>query len=922
MKHFYQIDAEEALDRLDSTIEGLQSDEVKRRRNQYGSNEIVDRHGRDHWQILWEQFNEPMVWLLLSATVVSVIIHEYLDAGAIGAIILLNAVLGFVQDFRAEKAMAALKELAVPEITVRRDGKEGAVSASKLVPGDVILLMAGNRIPADCRLLESRQLQLEEAALTGESHTVVKHVKSLDEADLPLGDRKNMVFMGTDVSSGRGVAVVTETGMNTELGNIADLIQRVGYQSTPLQRRLARMGKWLAVAALALVAVVFGMGILRGQDVPLMLMTALSMAVAAVPEGLIAVATISLALGAKRMLRREALIRKLPAVETLGSVTVICSDKTGTLTENRMALNVLRHSEFEFDVHQIRENDEGGSEIGDKPNPGLVERPVLALGLLAGALCNDANLKGGDPQPKGALEADGDPTEGALVVAAARFGLCKPDLEALFPRVAEAPFDSVRKRMTTVHKMSEEIPANGSALQWALESAFGMGSGSHFAVLKGAVDAVLDVCTMDSTTEGCLPLDQHRRKQHAKANDDLAASGRRVMGLAFRWLDRLPKDDSAKGLERDFVFMGMAGLVDPPRREAAEAVDRCKSAGIRPIMITGDHPLTAQFIANEVGILHDNHAVTGKEIEQKSDAELEQLVEEATVYARVSPEHKLRIVRALQKRDEVVAMTGDGVNDGPALKTADIGVAMGITGTDVAKEASDMVLRDDNFATIVNAVEEGRIIYDNIRKFLQYTMTSNTGEIWVMLVAPFLGMPLPLVPLQILWINLITDGLPGLALAIEPGERGVMRRPPRRLREPILGSELVRHILLIGVLMGFVSLASGYFYWQGNPTTEYDPSWGTIVFTVLTLSQLGHALAVRSSVDSLFSIGLFSNPAMLGTVGLTIVLQLAVIYVPFLQQLFRTTALSGIDLLFCLVLSTVVFWVVEGWKCGIRRKRG
>ena len=926
MNVWHQLEPAETLQRLESGRDGLSTGQVDPRRETHGRNELIERERRGPWTILWEQLWEPMIWLLIVAACVSILIHEYLDSIAIGAIVLLNTILGFVQDYRAEKAMAALRELAVPEVKVRRNGAETTISAVQLVPGDIVLIAAGNRVPADCRMLESFQLQVQEAALTGESQAVTKRVDAIDDPDLPLGDRTNMIFMGTDVSSGRGEAIVTEIGMRTELGKIADMIQGVDSQQTPLQRRLLKMGLYLAAAALAIVAIVFVLGILRGQDTSLMLMTALSMAVAAVPEGLPAVATIALALGAKRMLRRKALIRRLPAVETLGSVTVICSDKTGTLTENRMTLSVLRHGDFRWDLPQQLSQAQvvsGGDEESTKV---LEQQPPLTMALLAGTLCNDAqliseNVDGKNVDSQGEpFAAEGDPTEAALVVAAAQFGLTKPDLEKYFVRAGEVPFDAERKRMTTIHK----VPASNDLLDPALAAAIDLagqsGRGTYLALLKGAMDSVLPVCDNTMDSDGIHPLDDARRSAIMNANDELAADGKRVLGFAFRWFDAIPEDDSAESVEQEFVFLAMAGLIDPPRPEVKEAVQRCRSAGIRPVMITGDHPLTAQRIASDVGIEHNHRAVTGRQVEEASDEELEQIVDEVSVFARVAPEHKLRIVEALQRRGHIVAMTGDGVNDAPALKTADIGVAMGITGTDVSKDASETVLLDDNFATIVNSVEEGRVIYDNIRKFLQYTMTSNTGEVWVMLAAPFLGLPLPLVPLQILWINLVTDGLPGLAMAVEPGERNTMSRAPRDPDEPIFDAVMIRHILGVGVLMGAVSLAAGYWYWYSQPTAQYDAAWGTIVFTVLTLSQMGHAMAVRSANDSLFRIGLFSNLAMFGSVVLTLVLQLAVIYLPFFQQVFRTTALSVTDLLICVLLSSIVFWTVEAQKWYRRTK--
>jgi P-type Ca2+ transporter type 2C len=902
---WYRKGINEVLSLLNSDAEaGLTSAEAGRRLAEHGPNELVERGLKSPWRILWEQLTGMMVVILIVAAVVSGALGDWKDAIAILAIVVLNAVLGFSQEFRAEKAMAALKQLAVPTVKARRDGHVVEVSARDLAPGDVVLLEAGALAPADGRLLESINLRVEEAALTGESEPVEKHTQALDKPDLPVGDRRNMVYMGTVVTYGRGLAVITSTGMSTELGRIAELIQTVEREPTPLQRRLAQLGKGLAVAALSIVAVVFVLGLLRGEDWQLMLLTAISMAVAAVPEGLPAVVTIALALGAQRMLKRQALIRKLPAVETLGSVTVICSDKTGTLTENRMTVTVL--DVLGEESQQVDTLLQEGIPVADADLlPG--RRPaVRSLGLLtkAIALCNDASL---EPTPEGGYRAVGDPTEGALVVAAAELGLVKAELDVRWPRVGEAPFTSERKRMTTVHRVT--VTPEQTDAPWA--------SGSYVAFAKGAVDSLLEISTSVWTGDEELPLNDELRARIVAANDRLASQGQRVLGVAFRPLDDAPgrsfdEADEAT-LEQQMTFIGLVGMIDPPRPEVREAVQIAKSAGIRPVMITGDHPLTARQIAWELGIAAEGDPLTGRDLAAMSVDDLEGVVDQVAVYARVSPEHKLKIVQALQDRGQIVAMTGDGVNDAPALKRADIGVAMGITGTDVSKEAADMVLLNDNFATIVAAVKEGRTIYENIRKFIKYTLTSNAGEIWVMLLAPLAGMPLPLLPLQILWINLLTDGLPGLALGVEPPEQDTMRRPPHHPQENIFGRGLGRHVAWVGLLMGLVSLGVGYWTWQAG----WD-NWQTMVFTTLTLSQMGHALAVRSH-ESLFKAGLFSNRALLGAVLLTFVLQLGVIYLPFMQELFKTDSLTLGELLLSLVLSTVVFWVVELEKWLIRR---
>jgi Ca2+-transporting ATPase len=897
---WFRKETQEVISALETDAEtGLTTSTANLRLGQFGPNELVERGLQSPWIILWEQLTGFMVLILIAAAVVSGALGDWKDAIVILAIVVLNALLGFSQEFRAEQAMAALKQLAVPRVKTRRDGRVVDVSARELVPGDIVLLEAGALVPADGRVLESVNMRVDEAALTGESVPVEKEVGVLDQPDLPLGDRRNMVYMGTVVSYGRGLAAITATGMDTELGHIAELIQTVEREPTPLQLRLEQLGRGLAVAALAIVAVVFVLGLLRGEDWQLMLLTAISMAVAAIPEGLPAVVTIALALGAQRMLKRQALIRKLPAVETLGSVTVICSDKTGTLTENRMTVTVL---DVLGETQQVDTLLRQGIPVADAELlPG--ERPsVRSLGLLAkaAALCNDASL---EPTPEGGYRAVGDPTEGALVVAAAELGLVKSNLDQRWPRIGEVPFTSERKRMTTVHRVG--VTPDQTDAPWCC--------GSYVAFAKGATDSILEISSQVWAGDEELPLTDEMRSRITAANDGLAQQGQRVLGVAFRPLDELSHEVDEAALEQQMTFIGVVGMIDPPRPEVREAVATAKAAGIRPVMITGDHPLTARQIAWELGITTDGEPLTGQDLAQMSVDDLEEVVDRVSVYARVSPEHKLKIVQALQDRGQIVAMTGDGVNDAPALKRADIGVAMGITGTDVSKEAADMVLLNDNFATIVAAVREGRTIYDNIRKFIKYTLTSNAGEIWVMLLAPLAGMPLPLLPLQILWINLVTDGLPGLALGVEPPEWDTMQRPPHHPQESIFGRGLGRHVAWVGLLMGLISLGMGYWAWRAG----WD-NWQTMLFTTLTLSQMGHALAVRSR-DSLFQVGLLSNKALLGAVLLTFLLQMAVVYVPFLQNLFKTDGMSLGELLLSLVLSTVVFWGVELEKWLTRR---
>ena len=913
---WYRLAIDEVIRHLETDPEkGLAQEEAARRLRQFGPNELVERAGKPIWRMILDQLTEVMVIILLIAAIISFLLGEHIDAAVIMAIVVLNTILGFTQEYKAEQAMAALKKLAVPTVRVRRDGHVVEISARELVPGDIVLLEAGALVPADGRIIESYSLKVQEASLTGESEPVEKSVAPIDRDDVALGDMRNMVFMGTAVTYGRGVVVVTATGMHTELGKIADMIQTVEQEPTPLQKRLAQLGKGLAVAALVIVALVFGLGVLRGEDMKEMFLVAISMAVAAVPEGLPAVVTIALALGAQRMLARQALIRKLPAVETLGSVTVICSDKTGTLTENRMTVAVLDVAGKTLDVMELQHKRRGRLFYAEEEPHELNSAALLTL--IGGALCNDAILE--RDESKGQWRALGDPTEGALVLAAAAFGLEKASLASCMPRVAEVPFTSERKRMTTVHTVDlpclRQHPILASFLD-LLPSSVAMPP--YLAFTKGAVDGLLTLADRIWIDGEVHPLDDVWRQRVRQAHDQWAEKGMRVLGVALRGLDQAPDPHTIEQeIEQNLVFVGMVGMIDPPRPEVKDAVATCRQAGIRPIMITGDHPLTARFIAQQLGIASDDRVITGVELERMSSEQLQQAVRATSVFARVSPEHKLRIVDALQNQDHIVAMTGDGVNDAPALTKADIGVAMGITGTDVAKEAAEMVLLDDNFATIVAAVEEGRVIYDNIRKFIKYTLASNTGEILVMLIGPFLGLPLPLLPLQILWINLVTDGVPGLALTVEPGEPDVMKRPPVKPNENIFARGLGVDILWIGILMGFISLAAGLWGWLTG-----SEAWQTMIFTTLTLAQMGNAMALRSNRESLFQIGVFSNPMMLGAVLVTFLLQLALIYIPFFQTIFDTKALTATELAISLLLSLIVFIAVEIKKALARRGAG
>ncbi|NLT36327.1 MAG: cation-translocating P-type ATPase [Gaiellales bacterium] len=925
MTDWFRSSADEALRRTASASTGLTGGEAGRRLAEHGPNQLAETAAKSPWRILLEQFTSLLIVILIIAAILSAFLGDYEDAIVILAIVILNGVLGFRQEYSAERTMLALRRLAAPNVRVRRDNAVVEVPAPDLVVGDIVLVEAGNMVPADCRLIESSSLRVQESALTGESEAVEKMASPIEEPEVALADRLNMLFMGTAATYGRGEGVVVATGMETELGKIAGMIQGVRNEATPLQRRLGQLGRWLALAALLLVAVIFLQGLLRGQDARVMFMTAVSMAVAAVPEGLPAIVTVALSLGAQRMLKRRALIRRLPAVETLGSVTVICSDKTGTLTENRMTVAIVTVAGHEVDlIEEIKHGRPAplaAMEAGHAAEL-LQDKPSLALLSAAGALCNDSILQTASVGETSAdaseqLRALGDPTESALVIAAAKLGIIKHHLEASFPRVGEIPFESERKLMTTVHAK----PAGTVFALEELEDFLTAEGAQHVAFTKGALESMLPLAAGVWDGERVVHIDEAMRGRIHAANADLALRGMRVLAVGFKPLRSGEHDDPSRW-ERDILLIGLIGMIDPARPEAREAVLTALSAGIRPAMITGDQPLTAASIAAQVGIVPQEAAqagevrvLTGLELEAMSIEELEAVVEDVPVYARVAPEQKLKIVQALQDRGHIVAMTGDGVNDAPALQKANIGVAMGITGTDVAKEAADMVLMDDNFATIVAAVKEGRAIYDNIRKFIKYLMATNVAELAVMLVSPFLGMPLALLPLQILWMNLVTDGLPGLALGFEPPEKDVMKRRPHPPNESIFARGLGSHILWAGPFMGMVALIVGWFYWRAG-----DEDWQTMLFTVLTLEQMFHVMAIRLDRESLFVEGPLSNRLLFGAVILTLALQFALIYVPFLQNIFGTRPLSLSHILIAFALATMIFWVIEIQKWVERRR--
>ncbi len=870
---------EEVLNFLNTTARGLSDSEAGLRLKQYGPNRLEETQRRSPLKMLFQQFTETMVLILIVAAVLSFFLGKTTEGVAIMAIVLLFGFLGFFQEYRAEKAMAALNRMVVPKVRVRRNGTTKEISAKQLVPGDIAEFEAGNIIPADLRILESFNLKVQEAALTGESEPVDKISAPVAKEDVPLGDRKNMAYMGTLVTNGRGVGIIIGTGMTTELGKIANLIGTVESKKTPLQEKLDKLGKLLALVGIAAAAVIFGLGVLLGETVADMFLTAVSVAVAVVPEGLPAVVTITLALGGQRMLKRNALIRKLPAVETLGSVTVICSDKTGTLTQNKMTVTVM---------------DLPNCVVSYNPSPEIDEENghVLDFGLALSVMCNDATLEKGTERTR-SERVIGDPTEVALLIAAAERGIYKEDLYDVLPRIDEIPFDSSRKRMSTIHIVKAPLPGYFESL-----------AGTPFIMCtKGSADGLLKICDFVWEDGEQKTLDERWKERILDANTHLAETGIRVLGIAFRLLEKETNDAE---MEQGLTFVGLAGMIDPPRLEVKTAVDQCKMAGIRPVMITGDHPLTAAAIAKQLGFAQEVPAISGEQLQTTNESELVALAESTAVYARVSPEDKLKIVAALQQRGEVVAMTGDGVNDSPALKKADIGVAMGITGTDVAKEAADMVLLDDNFSTIVSAVEEGRVIFDNLRRFIKFSLAGNVGKVLIMLLAPIFGMIIALQPLQLLWLNLLTDGLLGLGLGTEPAEENTMRRPPRRPDKGALDKRDYYQLAIIGIAIALASVGLAVYYFdKENPD---DLTWQTMIFATIGISQIFQALALRSSAHSPFA--LWTNPLMAIVVVATILLQLAAIYMPFLETFFELVPLSLTDLGISVAAGGLVFILV------------
>ena len=888
---WHTLSGEEVTGHLTVTRDqGLSEKEAERRQETYGKNELQEAPPTSSWAMIYDQFSNFVVILLLVAAGISAVLGEWVEAAAIMTIVVLNAVLGVVQERRAEEALAALKKMASPDANVLREGHRKAIPSREVVPGDIVFLEAGNFIPADVRLLETVNLRIDEAALTGESFAVTKNAEMELEEDSALGDRKTMAFTGTMVTYGRGVGVVVNTGMASELGQIAQMLQTVEDEDTPLQKRLDSFGQTLGWVTLAVCGVIFVEGMITGSEPLEMFIIAVSLAIAAVPEGLPAVVTITLALGMQEMVSRNALIRKLSSVETLGSTTIICSDKTGTLTQNEMTVtNVAVDGEF-LDITGTGYTLDGQFfRDGEEVNLAK-EYPGILTALWIGALNNDAILETDyDDTGKKSIRMVGDPTEGALLVAAAKAGALPAPLAQAYPRIKEIPFDSERKRMLTVHAIKNPDAEDVSPFYDQKQQAW------YVIAQKGAPDVVLESCTYyQNRDDQAVPLDDEQRSRILAANDRMTDKALRVLGVAYRVLEDLQyhqdgqDGDLDENIEQELIFVGLLGMIDPARPEVMPALETARGAGIRTAMITGDYPNTAKAIAREIGLLEEGHQViTGRELDELTSDQLRETVKSTDVFARVSPEHKVRIVDAFRANNQVVAMTGDGVNDAPSIKKADIGIAMGITGTDVAKETADMVLTDDNYASIVSAVEQGRVIYSNIRKFVYFLLSCNIAEIAIIFLATIVGWKSPLSAIQLLWLNLITDGAPALALGLEKGDPDLMDQSPRDPDEPILNRFMLIGISIQTVAITAVTLGA---YWIG--LTHYPEMAATMAFVTLSFSELVRAFTARSERVPIFQIGLFTNKVMNWAILSSLVLLLGVVYTPFLQGIFDTATLG------------------------------
>lgn len=906
MEKWYARTAEETLLfwRTDKE-DGLSTNDVKERLERFGYNEMAEREKTPWWKRFLAQFQDFMVLVLLAATLISAFLGEYADAVTILAIVLINACLGFVQENRAEKSMEALKRLAAPTARVLRNGTAQQVPARELVPGDLLLLEAGDIIAADARLFTAVNMEAEEAALTGESLPVRKVADRVFPEDVTLGDRKNMVYAGTVVTRGRGTAIICGTGMTTEVGRIAGMIQDAEDEETPLQRRLDHLGKWLVWGCLGICLIVVITGVLKGEPLFLMCMTGISLAVAAIPEGLPAIVTVALALGVQRMIKQNAIVRKLPAVETLGCTTVICSDKTGTLTQNAMTVRKVYAGGNSYDVGGVGYEIKGEFSLNQRDLEAKKET-ALEKCLVIGSLCNNSVLKNNNVGLSGlwrkqsgkGLSVEGDPTEGALIVAAAKAGIWRNDLEKNEIRIGEIPFEAERRRMSVVYRDSA-----GSATLYS----------------KGAPDTILELCRYYYDGSREVPLTPELISRISAANDAMTSDALRVLAMAYRRLSPADTMNVSETLEREMVLVGLMGMIDPPREEAKEAINVCRQAGVRAVMITGDHKNTAVAVAKELRMFKDgvNRAVTGTELDAMSERDLAAIVNDVTVYARVSPAHKLLIVRALKRKGHIVAMTGDGVNDAPAIKEADIGVAMGMSGTDVTREASSMTLADDNFTTIVAAVEEGRSIYDNIRKFIRYLLSCNIGEVLTMFVAALVGLPLPLLPVQILWVNLVTDGLPAMALGVDPKEPDIMNRPPRDPAESVFSRGLSRKIVSRGLQIGFTTILVFAGVYFGKDDLELAR---TMAFSTLVFCQLFHVYDCRSELLTIFELGFFTNKYLLMATGCSALMQAAVIYIPFLREIFCTVPMAVEDWIIVLCASGWTFILAAVRHLFFRRR--
>ena len=915
---WHALQPEQVLQELDVPAEtGLSAEEASRRIAQYGTNELVEKKGTTFLQMLWEQINSFVIWLLIGAAAISMVLGDWVEAGAILLIVVLNAIMGIVQESRAQASLAALRKMAAPESQVLRDGHRQTIPARELVPGDLVFIEAGNFVPADIRLLEAINLSIEEASLTGESVPAKKSAEGQLNADIPIGDRQNSAFMGTTVTYGRGKGVVTSTGMHTQLGLIATMLQTVEEEQTPLQKRLDQLGKTLGIAAMVVCGLVFGIGAIRlfithgGLDLGSkviqdglldLFMIAVSLAIAAVPEGLPAVVTISLAGGMREMVNRHALIRKLASVETLGSVTTICTDKTGTLTQNQMTVTSLWTDDQYIDITGT-----GYEPVGDFMIDGnkidITRYPSARTALWIGTLNNDAQLESsGESEGKSTYRMVGDPTEGSILVAALKAGASAKTLNQSYPRKQEIPFDSVRKRMVTIHSIVN--PGGGDISPFFADQ----DRNWHVIAVKGAPDVVLNLCKYRADMDNApIPMTDELKQAVLDANQQMTSRALRVLGVAYRPVAKLPDALESEVLEQDLIFVGLIGMIDPSRPEVKPALKEAQTAGIRSVMITGDFPNTAKAIAEDIGLLLPGHQVlTGAEIDDKTPEEMREIVKITDVYARVSPEHKMKIVDALRQDGEVVAMTGDGVNDAPAIKRSDIGVAMGITGTDVAKETADMVLTDDNYASIVSAVEQGRIIYSNIRKFVYYLISCNIAEIMIIFLATLFGWPPPLTAIQLLWLNLVTDGAPALALGTEKGDPDIMQHPPRPTTEPIINKYMLRGIIVQTIAITTATLGAFMLGWKGLSLFNMEGSLKlaeTLAFVTLSSSELLRAYTSRSEYYNLTKIGIFSNKNMNLAVLVSLVLVMLVIYVPFLQNVFNT---SSIDLAHWLIILPLI----------------